>query len=61
MTEAEQLFKQNVRTVNASQYFFVDCSKYMCSVSDSQYFVVDLGYRLAIFDLKNTDSSVISL
>ena len=50
-----------MRTVNASQYFFVDCSKYMCSVSDSQYFVVDLGYRLAIFDLKNTDSSVISL
>ena len=52
---------KNMRTVNASQYFFVDCSKYMCSVSDSQYFVVDLGYRLAIFDLKNTDSSVIIL
>ena len=50
-----------MRTVNASEYFFVDCSKYMCSVSDSQYFVVDLGYRLAIFDLKNTDSRVITL
>jgi hypothetical protein len=50
-----------MRTVNASQYFFVDCSKYMFTVSGSQYFVVDLGYSLAIFDLKNTDSSVIIL
>ena len=46
---------------NASQYFVVNCSKYMCTADDSQYFVVDLGYRFAIFDLKNTDNSVIIL